>query len=63
MIGNSDRQPREITPPLMESGAITSPRRKLTAGQMLKRGWLQAVAFVVFLGVFFLFGALGLVGN
>ena len=63
MLGNPDRQPREITPDLIDSGVLTAGPRKPTAVQMIRRYWLPSIAFVAFLVVVFLFAALGLVGN
>ena len=76
MIGNPDRRFRaecnEITPlivsdkdveQLCNMGAISHPKPRRPLRHAIRNYWLQALAFVVFLAVIFLFTAMGHVGN
>ena len=64
MIGNPDRQPREeIASALIANRMITTGPRKPTVRQMIKRGRLVVVCYVVLMGAAFLLAAFGYVGN
>lgn len=68
MHGNPDRRMNAPREPLdmgvlCDSESVTYPKPRRSAGRMLRLYWLQALAFVVFLVVVYLFAALGYVGN
>ena len=48
---------------LCDSGSITTGPRKPTVGQMIKRGRLVAICYVILMGAAFLLAALGHIGN
>lgn len=64
MIGNPDRRlnAREIEA-LCDSGSIVHAKPRRSVGRIVRLYWLQALAFVAFLFVLFVFVATGHVGN
>ena len=54
---------REITPLLAENQVLTYAKPRRSVGRIVRLYWLQALAFVVFLAVVFLFTAMGHLGN
>ena len=48
---------------IMDGRGITYAKPRRSAGRIVRLYWLQALAFVVFLVVVFLFGATGHLGN